>query len=62
MPLWLQRKDLDIYFKDSAAELENFCKVFRERFQGPPAHSRKPEKGFKALCKEKKDEKILNKK
>ena len=49
-------------FKENAAELENMCKVFRERFQGPPAHSRKPEKGFKFLCKEKKAEKLLSKK
>ena len=49
-------------FKENAAELENMCKVFRERFQGPPAHSRKPEKGFKALNKEKKVEKLLSKK
>jgi large subunit ribosomal protein L7Ae len=49
-------------FKENAAELENMCKVFRERFQGPPAHSRKPEKGFKALSKEKKAEKLLSKK
>ena len=46
-------------FKDNAAELENLCKIFKERFQGPPAHSRKPEKGFKALQKEKKAEKEL---
>ena len=49
-------------FKENAAELENICKIFKEKFQGPPAHSRKPEKGFKALNKEKKAEKILNKK
>ena len=49
-------------FKENAAELENICKIFKEKFQGPPAHSRKPEKGFKALKKEKKAEKILNKK
>ena len=47
-------------FKDNAAELENLCKNFREKFQGPPAHSRKPEKGFKAIQKEKKLEKELN--
>ena len=47
-------------FKDNAAELENLCKVFRERFQGPPAHSRKPERGIKAIQKEKKAEKELN--
>ena len=46
-------------FKDSAAELENLCKNFREKFQGPPVHSRKPEKGFKAITKEKKLEKEL---
>ena len=49
-------------FKDNAAELENMCKIFRERFQGPPLHSRKPEKGFKALSKEKKSENLLSKK
>ena len=47
-------------FKENAAELENLCKIFRERFQGPPAHSRKPEKGIKAIQKEKKAEKELN--
>ena len=47
-------------FKDNAAELENLCKVFRERFQGPPLHSRKPEKGFKAIQKEKKAENEMN--
>ena len=47
-------------FKDNAAELENLCKNFREKFQGPPPHSRKPEKGFKAIQKEKKLEKELN--
>ena len=49
-------------FKENAAELENMCKVFKERFQGPPIHSRKPEKGFKALNREKKSEKLLSKK
>ena len=49
-------------FKENAAELENICKIFREKFQGPPAHSRKPEKGFKAISREKKAEKILSKK
>ena len=49
-------------FKDNAAELENFCKIFKERFQGPPPHSRKPEKGIKAIQKEKKNENLLNKK
>ena len=47
-------------FKDNAAELENLCKIFRERFQGPPPHSRKPEKGIKAIQKEKKAERELN--
>ena len=46
-------------FKDHAAELENFCKNFREKFQGPPAHSRKPERGFKAIQKEKKLEREI---
>ena len=46
-------------FKDNAAELENYCKVFREKFQDPPIHSRKPEKGFKFLAKEKKAQKLL---
>ena len=49
-------------FKENAAELENICKIFREKFQGPPAHSRKPEKGFKAITREKKAEKLLSKK
>jgi large subunit ribosomal protein L7Ae len=49
-------------FKENAAELENICKIFREKFKGPPAHSRKPEKGFKATSREKKAEKILSKK
>ena len=47
-------------FKDNAAELENLCKNFREKFQGPPLHSRKPERGFKAIQKEKKLEKEMN--
>ena len=46
-------------FKDDAAELENLCKNFREKFQGPPPHSRKPEKGFKAIQREQKLEKEL---
>ena len=46
-------------FKDNAAELENLCKNFKEKFQGPPAHSRKPEKGFKAIQREKKLEKEI---
>ena len=46
-------------FKDNAAELENLCKNFREKFQGPPAHSRKPERGFKAIQKEKKIEREI---
>ena len=46
-------------FKDNAAELENLCKNFREKFQGPPAHSRKPEKGYKAIQKEQKLEREL---
>ena len=41
-------------FKENAVELENYCKNFREKFQGPPAHSRKPERGVKAFAKEKK--------
>jgi large subunit ribosomal protein L7Ae len=49
-------------FKENASELESFCKKFKEKFQGPPLHSRKPEKGFKALTQEKKLEKILVKK
>ena len=47
-------------FKDNAAELENLCKNFREKFQGPPAHSRKPERGYKAIQREQKLEKELN--
>ncbi len=46
-------------FKDNAAELENLCKNFRERFTGPPPHSRKPEKGFKTIQREQKQEKEL---
>ena len=46
-------------FKTNAAELENLCKNFREKFQGPPAHPRKPEKGFKALQREQKLEKEM---
>jgi len=46
-------------FKDNAAELENYCKNFREKFHGPPAHSRKPEKGFKAISRENKAQKEL---
>ena len=41
-------------FKDNAAELENLCNNFREKFQGPPSYSRKPEKGFKAIQREQK--------
>jgi len=47
-------------FKENAAELENLCKNFREKFQGPPLHSRKPERGFKAIQKEKKLEREMN--
>ena len=47
-------------FKENAAELENLCKIFAERFHGPPLHSRKPEKGIKAIQKEKKAEKEMN--
>ena len=46
-------------FKENAAELENYCKNFREKFQGPPVHSRKPEKGFKAIARENKIQKEL---
>ena len=46
-------------FKENAAELENLCKIFAERFHGPPLHSRKPEKGIKAIQKEKKAEKEM---
>ena len=46
-------------FKDNTAELENYCKIFREKFNGPPAHSRKPEKGFKAISRENKAQKEL---
>ena len=45
-------------FKDNAAELENYCKNFREKFQGPPPHSRKPEKGFKAMVRENNAQKL----
>ena len=46
-------------FKDNAVELDIFCKAFREKFQGPPLHSRKPEKGFKFLAREKKTQQLL---
>ena len=46
-------------FKEHAAELENFCKNFREKFQGPPLHSRKPERGVKAIQKEQKLEREI---
>ena len=49
-------------FKENAAELENMCKGFRERFQGPPLYSRKPEKGIKVCEQEKKADKFLSKK
>ena len=49
-------------FKDSAAELENICKNFKEKFQGPPVHSRKPDKSFKASKKEEKLQKEVAKK
>ena len=49
-------------FKDSAAELENICKNFKEKFQGPPVHSRKPDKSFKASKKEEKLQKETAKK
>ena len=48
-------------FKENAAELENYCKNFREKLQGPPPHSRKPEKGFKAIVRENKAQKLLAK-
>ena len=48
-------------FKDNVAELENYCKNFREKFQGPPPHSRKPEKGFKAMVRENNAQKLLAK-
>ena len=47
-------------FKENAAELENLCKIFAERFHGPPLHSRKPEKGIKAIQKKKKAENEMN--
>ncbi len=46
-------------FKDNAPELENYCKIFREKFKGPPAHSRKPEKGSKAIARENKAQREL---
>ena len=48
-------------FKENVAELENYCKKFREKFQGPPAHSLKTKKGFKAISREKKKKKLLAK-
>lgn len=41
-------------FKESAAELENMCKIFKDKFTGPPAHSRKPEQGYKFMQRERK--------
>ncbi len=49
-------------FKDKAAELEAICKNFREKFNGPPAHSRKPEQGFKFMKTKEKMERELAKK
>jgi large subunit ribosomal protein L7Ae len=48
-------------FKEDASTLENLCKVFKERFQGPPAHPRKPEQGFKFMQKVKKAEREAKK-
>ena len=39
-------------FKEGAAELNNLCKVFKDTFQGPGHHWRKPEKGIKSQMKE----------
>ena len=48
-------------FKDNAAELENICKNLKAKFLGPPVHSRKPDKSFKASLKEKKLQSLANK-
>ena len=40
-------------FEENVTELENMCKVFRERFRDTPLHLRKPEKGLKAMNKKK---------
>ena len=44
-------------FKESATELENLCKVFKEKFIGPHGHARKPDKGYKTIKREAKLEK-----
>ena len=46
-------------FKEGAAELNNLCKVFKDTFQGPGHHWRKPEKGIKSQMKEAKLQKAL---
>jgi large subunit ribosomal protein L7Ae len=46
-------------FKEDAAELNNLTKVFKEQFAGPGHHWRKPEKGFKAIKKEQKQNNAL---
>jgi len=48
-------------FKESAGELEMICKKYKEKFTGPPAHSRKPEKGFKAIQKANMEERAKEK-
>lgn len=49
-------------FKENAAELEAICKNYREIFVGPPAHSLRPEKGYKFQKKEQKAQKEIAKK
>ena len=46
-------------FKEGAAELNNLCKVFSEKFTGPGHHWKKPEKGIKSQMKEAKLQKAL---
>ena len=46
-------------FKEGAAELNNLCKVFSEKFTGPGHHWKKTEKGIKSQMKEAKLQKAL---
>ena len=46
-------------FKEGAAELNNLCKVFAEKFSGPGHHWQKPEKGIKSQMREAKIQKAL---
>ena len=46
-------------FKEGAAELNNLCKVFKDKFSGPGHHWKKPEKGIKSQMREAKIQKAL---